>query len=41
MGCVLFGSVATGSIHDKSDIDLAVIYDLDPPDMREDKEEKR
>ena len=41
IGAILFGSVVTGNIHEKSDVDLAIIYDIDAANMREGKEERR
>lgn len=38
IGAFLFGSVATGNIHEKSDVDLAIIYDTDATNLRAGKE---
>lgn len=40
IGAFLFGSVVTGKIHEKSDVDLAIVYDTDISNMREGKEER-
>jgi len=41
IGAFLFGSVVTGNIHEKSDVDLAIIYDVDATNLREGKEERK
>ncbi len=41
MGALLFGSVVTGDIHEKSDVDLAIIYYADAADFRAGKEERK
>jgi len=41
IGALLFGSVVSGKIHEKSDLDLAIVYNIDAPNMREGKEERR
>lgn len=41
IGAFLFGSVVTGNIHEKSDVDLAIVYDVDATDLRWGKEERR
>lgn len=38
IGAFLFGSVATGNIHEKSDVDLAIVYDEAATDLRWGKE---
>ena len=38
IGAFLFGSVVTGNIHEKSDVDLAIIYDEAATDLRWGKE---
>ena len=40
LGILIFGSAATGKIHEKSDLDIAVIYDLEPDKMKQGKEER-
>ncbi len=38
IGAFLFGSVVTGNVHEKSDVDLAIIYDEGATDLRWGKE---
>lgn len=38
LGAFLFGSVVTGNIHEKSDVDLAIIYDVRAIDLHEGRE---
>lgn len=40
MGAFLFGSVVTGNIQEKSDVDLAIVYDVDASVLREGRERR-
>jgi hypothetical protein len=41
IGAFLFGSVVTGNIHEGSDVDLAVVYDVDAKNLREGRERRK